>query len=163
MLDTIFFILRKKNNQITFLHVYHHTSILVLWWIGIKWVPGGSSFYSSMVNSFVHVVMYTYYGLSVFPSIRSYLWWKRYLTQLQLIQFVSYLMQAILGLRENCGFPRWMGYGMLLYMVSMLTLFGNFYYKTYRDAKSKQEGKHNSRNDTVVNGVTQNGSQKKLN
>jgi elongation of very long chain fatty acids protein 2 len=44
-----------------------------------------SAFYSSMVNSFVHVVMYTYYGLSVFPSIRSYLWWKRYLTQLQLV------------------------------------------------------------------------------
>jgi hypothetical protein len=88
---------------------------------------------------------------------------KRFYNLYFQIQFVSYLMQAILGLRENCGFPRWMGYGMLLYMVSMLTLFGNFYYKTYRDAKSKQEGKRNSRNDTVLNGVTQNGSQKKIN
>ncbi|XP_028412916.1 elongation of very long chain fatty acids protein 4-like [Dendronephthya gigantea] len=131
MLDTVFFILRKKPNQITFLHVYHHTTILGLWWIGIKWVPGGSSFFSSMVNSFVHVVMYTYYGLSVFPTLRRYLWWKRYLTQLQLIQFVSNFLQAILGLREDCGFPRWMAYGMLSYMISMFMLFGNFYYRTY--------------------------------
>ena len=37
----VFFILRKKNNQVTFLHVYHHTSMFLLWWIGVKWVAGG--------------------------------------------------------------------------------------------------------------------------
>lgn len=41
-LDTIFFILRKKNNQITFLHVYHHVSMFFLWWIAAKWFAGGS-------------------------------------------------------------------------------------------------------------------------
>ncbi len=76
------------------------------------------------------------------------------------MQFVSNFTHAILGLRENCGFPRWMGYGMVIYMLSMLALFANFYYKTYRSAKRKQERKHTSH---VVNGVTQNGSQKKLN
>uniref|UniRef100_A0A3P9DHJ6 Elongation of very long chain fatty acids protein n=1 Tax=Maylandia zebra TaxID=106582 RepID=A0A3P9DHJ6_9CICH len=40
-LDTVFFILRKKFNQVTFLHVYHHCSMFTLWWIGIKWVAGG--------------------------------------------------------------------------------------------------------------------------
>jgi hypothetical protein len=30
MLDTVFFVLRKKNNQITFLHVYHHTAVPLL-------------------------------------------------------------------------------------------------------------------------------------
>jgi elongation of very long chain fatty acids protein 4 len=39
--DTFFFILRKKSNQVTFLHVYHHASMAYLWWIGIKWVAGG--------------------------------------------------------------------------------------------------------------------------
>lgn len=29
LLDTIFFILRKKNNQVTFLHVYHHAGMVV--------------------------------------------------------------------------------------------------------------------------------------
>ena len=36
------FILRKKDNQISFLHVYHHSSVLMLWWIGAKWIAGGS-------------------------------------------------------------------------------------------------------------------------
>lgn len=40
-LDTVFFILRKKFSQVTFLHVYHHCSMFTLWWIGIKWVAGG--------------------------------------------------------------------------------------------------------------------------
>lgn len=40
-LDTVFFILRKKFNQVTFLHVYHHCTMFTLWWIGIKWVAGG--------------------------------------------------------------------------------------------------------------------------
>lgn len=40
-LDTVFFILRKKFNQISFLHVYHHCTMFTLWWIGIKWVAGG--------------------------------------------------------------------------------------------------------------------------
>lgn len=41
--DTFFFILRKKDNQLSFLHVYHHSTMFSLWWIGIKWVPSGSS------------------------------------------------------------------------------------------------------------------------
>ncbi|MPC14219.1 Elongation of very long chain fatty acids protein 4 [Portunus trituberculatus] len=40
--DTVFFILRKKTNQLTFLHIYHHSTMFCLWWIGIKWVAGGS-------------------------------------------------------------------------------------------------------------------------
>ena len=40
-LDTIFFVLRKKNNQISFLHVYHHATMFPIWWIGIKWTAGG--------------------------------------------------------------------------------------------------------------------------
>ena len=38
------------------------------------------------MNSFVHVVMYTYYGVSALgPAVQKYLWWKRYLTRLQLV------------------------------------------------------------------------------
>lgn len=37
----VFFMLRKKDKQVTFLHVYHHASMFFLWWIGIKWVAGG--------------------------------------------------------------------------------------------------------------------------
>lgn len=41
LLDTVFMILRKRNNQITFLHVFHHSSMLLLWWIVLTWGPVG--------------------------------------------------------------------------------------------------------------------------
>ncbi|GAB5566895.1 elongation of very long chain fatty acids protein 7 [Prionailurus iriomotensis] len=36
LLDTIFFVLRKKNSQVTFLHVFHHTIMPWTWWFGVK-------------------------------------------------------------------------------------------------------------------------------
>ncbi|KAG8598811.1 hypothetical protein GDO81_002746 [Engystomops pustulosus] len=40
LLDTIFFVLRKKNSQITFLHVFHHSIMPWTWWFGVKFAPG---------------------------------------------------------------------------------------------------------------------------
>ena len=37
----VFFIMRKKNSQVTFLHVYHHCTMIVNWWFGVKLIPGG--------------------------------------------------------------------------------------------------------------------------
>lgn len=42
-------------------------------------------FFGPTLNSFIHILMYSYYGLSVFPSMHKYLWWKKYLTQAQLV------------------------------------------------------------------------------
>ena len=61
--DSLFIILRKREKQLSFLHVYHHATMWVsfltsqlnpsepifplrfpLWWIGAKYVAGGSSF-----------------------------------------------------------------------------------------------------------------------
>lgn len=51
-----------------------------------KSFPSASTaFLSAMVNSFVHVIMYTYYGMSAVPHLRKYLWWKKHLTQFQLV------------------------------------------------------------------------------
>lgn len=40
LIETWFFVLRKKESQISFLHVYHHTSTLFLTWVGVKYVGG---------------------------------------------------------------------------------------------------------------------------
>lgn len=39
-LDTVFFILRKKSSQVTFLHVYHHIVAVIGAYIGVLFVPG---------------------------------------------------------------------------------------------------------------------------
>jgi len=41
---------------------------------------------AALINSSVHVLMYTYYGLSALgPHMQEYLWWKKYLTRIQLV------------------------------------------------------------------------------
>lgn len=41
----MFFILRKKNSQLTFLHIYHHATMIFNWWAGVKYVAGGQCEY----------------------------------------------------------------------------------------------------------------------
>ena len=79
------------------------------------------------------------------------------------VQFLSYVIQAVLALYDDCGFPRWVSYGMMMYMVTMISLFGNFYFKTYQNARRKQQENRDEGNGILQIGVVQNGSQKKLN
>ena len=44
-----------------------------------------TAYFGATLNSFIHVLMYSYYGLSSIPSMRPYLWWKKYITQGQLV------------------------------------------------------------------------------
>ncbi|KER18396.1 hypothetical protein T265_16087, partial [Opisthorchis viverrini] len=39
LLDTAFFIARRKFDQVSFLHVFHHGIMPVSWWFGVKYVP----------------------------------------------------------------------------------------------------------------------------
>lgn len=47
--------------------------------------PIPAAYFGATLNSFIHVLMYSYYGLSSVPSMRPYLWWKKYITQGQLV------------------------------------------------------------------------------
>lgn len=79
--DTLFFLLRKKQNQVTFLHVTHHCLMPITCYIGLKFVPYGNTGFTPIINSFVHVIMYFYYYLaSLGPSMQQILWWKKYIT-----------------------------------------------------------------------------------
>lgn len=50
-------------------------------------LTGGMGSFHAMINSFVHVVMYLYYGLSALgPVAQPYLWWKKYMTAIQLVR-----------------------------------------------------------------------------
>lgn len=143
--DTFLFILRKKNNQISFLHVYHHATMFPIWWIGVKWVAGGQSFFGAMVNSFIHVIMYSYYGLAALgPQYQKYLWWKRYLTRIQLVQFVVGMAHAGQSLFFGCNFPTWMHWALIFYGLSILLLFLNFYFHAYmkKGKKVSSNGDH---------------------
>ncbi|XP_044184403.1 elongation of very long chain fatty acids protein 4-like isoform X1 [Acropora millepora] len=133
--DTVFFILRKKNNQVTFLHVYHHASMCFLWWMVSKYLPGSLTWFGTAMNCFVHVVMYAYYGLAAIgPQMQPYLWWKAHITKLQLTQFVILLVYVIYTLKTYCVvdfFPLVFLYMHLIFLVSLFILFSNFYVQSY--------------------------------
>uniref|UniRef100_H2V7N2 Elongation of very long chain fatty acids protein 1 n=1 Tax=Takifugu rubripes TaxID=31033 RepID=H2V7N2_TAKRU len=95
LIDTIFFVLRKKHGQITFLHIFHHSFMPWTWWWGVSYAPGGMGSFHAMVNSTVHIIMYFYYGLSAAgPRFQKFLWWKKYMTAIQLVQFVLVSLHA---------------------------------------------------------------------
>uniref|UniRef100_A0A8C5MCX7 Elongation of very long chain fatty acids protein n=1 Tax=Leptobrachium leishanense TaxID=445787 RepID=A0A8C5MCX7_9ANUR len=153
-MDTFFFILRKNNHQITVLHVYHHASMLNIWWFVMNWVPCGHSYFGATLNSFIHVLMYSYYGLSAIPAMRPYLWWKKYITQCQLTQFVLTMTQTSCAMVWRCAFPMGWLYFQNCYMVSLIILFGNFYIQTYNEkARSKRKDYQNG-SVSAVNGHT---------
>ena len=141
MLDTFFFIAKGNYRQLSFLHVYHHSTIFPLWWLGIKYVPGGNAVPGAILNSFIHVIMYSYYFLSSFgPKYKKFLWWKKYLTGLQLAQFAACLGLACVNYKDGCRWPEWMYWWFIGYQFSFLVLFGNFYVVNYlknKDRKSK--------------------------
>nr|NP_001029014.1 polyunsaturated fatty acid elongase [Ciona intestinalis]AAV67802.1 polyunsaturated fatty acid elongase [Ciona intestinalis] len=142
LFDTVLFTLRKRDRQVTFLHVYHHSTMPLLWWIGAKWVPGGQSFVGIILNSSVHVIMYTYYGLSALgPHMQKFLWWKKYITMLQLVQFVLAIYHTARSLYVKCPSPVWMHWALILYAFSFILLFSNFYMHAY--IKKSRKGKEN--------------------
>ena len=59
------------------------------------------------LSTSVHVVMYLYYFLAAMgPSLQPYLWWKKYITQLQLVQFVIVIIHGSQVIfYKDCDFP----------------------------------------------------------
>ena len=91
----------------------------------------------AMVNCFVHVIMYFYYALAALgPKVQKFLWWKKYLTILQLIQFTAGVVLGINAIVTGCQFTRWMQYVFVGYAFSFIILFGRFYKQSYIGSSS---------------------------
>lgn len=74
--------------------------------------------------------MYTHYLLASMKINTNA--WKKYITQLQLIQFFLITLHYLqLAWVKDCGFPLWPAYVMVPQNLFMMILFGDFYYKTY--------------------------------
>uniref|UniRef100_A0A6G1SJG0 Elongation of very long chain fatty acids protein n=1 Tax=Aceria tosichella TaxID=561515 RepID=A0A6G1SJG0_9ACAR len=150
LLDTVFFVLRKKKEQVTFLHVFHHSIVPIFCWIGIKLAPGGPNGFFPLVNSFIHVIMYSYYALTTFgPRVQAYLWWKKYLTRLQMLQFILVMVNALKTfLSQDCKFPLLFSYLQASVACAFLILFYMFYQDAYR-RKQKQINALKKNNDKL--------------
>jgi len=147
LLDTIFFVLRKKPRQITFLHVFHHVFMVITSHLLIRFYGyGGHVFLICMFNILVHMVMYGYYyASSQSKNVQESLWWKKYLTLGQLVQFLMMFLHCTYTLfQPNCSASRGVIYVISSASLFMFVMFSNFYVKTYiRPKEVKSKGKAN--------------------
>ncbi|KAJ3205879.1 hypothetical protein HDU82_004915 [Entophlyctis luteolus] len=145
LLDTVIMMLKKNNRQISFLHVYHHSTILLYVWLVVYWAPGGEFPLSVILNSSVHVVMYGYYLLSSM-GIKQVSVIKYYITGMQMTQFCILLTQAVFDVFGETMFPGTTNFPVgiaavnISYMISMLILFGNFYIQDRKRTGKQQTG-----------------------
>ena len=113
-------------------------SIAWAWWIALSVFPGGDAYFGALLNSFIHVLMYSYYTLSLLKVPCP---WKRFLTQAQLIQFLSVIVYTIFvvkGLYEqDAPYKLYLCPAVQVFeMASLFFLFMKFYSKSYKNKKT---------------------------
>jgi len=102
-----------------------------VWW-GVKFTPGGHATFFGIVNTFIHVIMYTYYLLAAMgPKYQKYLWWKKHLTTMQMVQFITVFFHTAQLFFIDCNFPKILAYVMCFHSIMFLGLFSNFYIQAY--------------------------------
>lgn len=92
--DTLWILLKKNRAQLSFLHVYHHATIGMIWGHLLRHGVGcGTIRYGAWANSLTHVIMYSHYLWTSFGLKNPF---KRYITLWQISQFWSCLAHAVL-------------------------------------------------------------------
>merc|ERR1712203_858513 len=157
MFDSFFFVLKKNYSHLSFLHVYHHGIMPFECWFGARFVGGGHSGFLAFLNAGVHTVMYLYYLLAACgPEIQKYLWWKRYLTKLQMVQFILIFSHGLLPIYFDCNYPVAASLMFAFTGVQYFFLFMAFYKKAYSSKPSAVKSPENVVNNNYVvktNGV----------
>jgi elongation of very long chain fatty acids protein 4 len=145
-MDTFIMIYRGNLRQVSFLHAYHHLYASALGWYTSRVGPGGDAWHAVVINSFIHMVMYTYYFLSTIiedPQLRKkYLSWGKYLTQMQMAQFVMLTSIHTASVLLNKGYAWEIPGANLLFCMTLFGLFAQFYVQKWTEDKSKAKQKN---------------------
>lgn len=135
-IDTFIFLMRNSYRQVSFLHVYHHSSITIVVAMYAHFDTSGDVYLPVMLNSIVHVIMYGYYFCGA-AGFKFQLALRPHITKMQLTQFLIIASQAFMVWSHgpDVGYPDFMKLIMIIYMGSMLYLFGKFFVASYMKPK----------------------------
>lgn len=137
LIETVFFILRKKDNQVSVLHVYHHISTIVLLYIYNQYTGSYIEGHTALLNSAVHVIMYSYYLLSSFKVFRPFTnSIKPAITFIQIAQLVAIFVQSVLSILPGC-ITSPLYYIQVVNIGILILMFVKFYYETFVVEKKK--------------------------
>ena len=129
--------------------MYHHAATLLLCFTQLR-AQSCMQFVPIAINLLIHVLMYGYYALA---TLKVQVWWKRYLTQAQIVQFVVGLVACVVGLGSLTLYHNgllvgheykchgefsaaYFGIGILM---SYLLLFIKFYADSYREKQAARK------------------------
>lgn len=127
----------------------------------VKYVPGGHTTFVGLLNTFVHVILYGYYFLAALgPQVQKYLWWKKYITRLQLVSLQTFICHVTLSNSDcfqiqfglvfihslqllifDCGYPKWTVFMTLPNAIFFYYLFNDFYNKSYKTSSTDKKPK----------------------
>lgn len=135
--DTIWMVLKKNWRQLTFLHVYHHLSITLVWgYLLQSGDANGTAYFGAFLNSVVHFLMYSHYFVTSLGYKNPL---KPLLTNIQLLQFGLCLLHAVLVALYEKVLPANLAYLQLAYHTVMLILFGDFKRKQIRELAAERK------------------------
>lgn len=106
-------------------------------YIASRFCVAGHGTMVGILNTLVHSVMYGYYLFSaVNENVKASIWWKKYITQIQLIQFLLLGLHFSSGIfAEDCTYPKLFCIIMALQNLFMMFMFGDFYRRAYISKK----------------------------
>jgi hypothetical protein len=123
----------KEQQQLTFLHVYHHGTIGIVWGYLLYIGHGnGTAAFGCLINSVIHVMMYSHYLWTSLGYKNPY---KKIITQAQLLQFMLCLSHAFFVTIYETILPRPLACLQIIYHAQMIVLFEGFYKTSYKQIK----------------------------
>jgi hypothetical protein len=113
------------------LHLYHHSILPIFGWLVIKIAPTSPCLgLFPLINTLIHIIMYSYYALSALgPKVQKYLWWKKYITQIQLMLFIIFGIYMLYFITQQTGYPvqgPWLYIGKYGFISAKLSFFSLF-------------------------------------
>lgn len=119
--DTLWIVLNKKRNQLSFLHIYHHGTIVPVWGMLLNGGVGcGTVRYGALVNSITHVIMYSHYFWTSLGFKNPF---KKFITMWQITQFYSCIVHALVVFFVEKSPAQSFAWVQILYQITMVYLF----------------------------------------
>ncbi|XP_047338974.1 elongation of fatty acids protein 3-like [Impatiens glandulifera] len=130
--DTVLIILAGSNRRLSFLHVYHHTVVVIMCY---QWLSKSQSLFpiGLATNSLVHVLMYGYYfACAIGKKPR----WKKVVTNCQIVQFLFGFVISTVMIYYHFKGPGcsgiWEWCFSATFNATLLALFVDFHSKNYK-------------------------------
>uniref|UniRef100_A0A1B0G3G1 Elongation of very long chain fatty acids protein n=1 Tax=Glossina morsitans morsitans TaxID=37546 RepID=A0A1B0G3G1_GLOMM len=141
LVETVLFVLRKKQNQVTALHIFHHIAVITLGYYCFHFLPVEAILFPMSLNCFVHIIMYFYYLMAAVLNaqiMRRFVFLKKSITIIQMIQFFILLVQT--GVQLIFCHQTVTGTLVFVYAFSVVIIFygfWDFYQKAYKETPRK--------------------------